>query len=57
METSARGVHGSVKSMLLISPLEQRRSVGAFETVDTRVKLCHAWTLPRVDADASWSCQ
>ena len=27
------------------------------EAVDTRVKLCHAWALPRVDADAGRSCQ
>ena len=27
------------------------------EAVDSRIKLCHAWTLPRVDEDASWSCQ
>ena len=49
----------ALKSMLRSSPLEQRRSVDAFEAVDTIVKLCYAWTLPRVDADAdaSWSCQ
>ena len=42
----------AVKSMLRLSPVER-----CVEAVDTRVKLCHAWTLPRVDADAGRSCQ
>ena len=44
----------AVKSMLRLSPLEQRRSVDALKL--TRGKLCHAWTLPRVDADTGRSC-
>ena len=47
----------AVKAMLRSSPSGTATQHRCFEAVDTRVKLSHAWTLPRVDADASWSCQ
>ena len=48
----------AAKSMLRLSPLEQRRSVDALKLVDTRVKLCNAWTPPKGGMpNAGRSCQ